>query len=284
MTPNQERQNYMGQMSSGITRTMSFTSGKGGVGKSTLTVNTGLQLAREGARVLLLDGDMAMANLDIMLGVRPTHNLSHVIAGTKNVEDVLVEIEKNLTLLPGGSGVRELQNLSDMNRRLILDQLEVLPQTFDYVLVDTAPGIDSNVLSLNAAVGEINVILTPDPSSLTDAYALIKVLNRDLKVERFNVLCNLVRDDEEGLAQFKRLSDVANQFLFVSLDYLGSIPMDPYLRQSTRAQQILLKTYDQAPSAKAVKNLVKKLRTTNHDEYLRGGVQAFWSQLVGLAC
>lgn len=267
-----------------LTRTLSFTSGKGGVGKSSVAANVGLQLAREGSKVLLLDGDISMANLDLMFGVRPTHTLEHVVNGEATLESAIIEVDRNLCLLPGGSGVRALQNMSEIQRRDIFDQVSMLPQCFDYMVIDTAPGIDDNVLSLNASAHDINVIVTPDPSSLTDAYALIKVLNRDYRIERFTIVANQVRDEDEGLAIYKRISDVAHKFLFVSLDYAGAIPMDPYLRQATRSQKMVIKAFDQAPSSLAVKNLVRRFKSTKGTQYLHGGLSAFWTQLVGLAC
>jgi flagellar biosynthesis protein FlhG len=266
-----------------MTKTMTFTSGKGGVGKTSLSVNVATALAQAGNRVLVVDGDVSMANLDIFFGVRPEKNLYHVLFEDVPLQQAVIHITPNLDLIPGGSGIRALSRVDDIARRNLMDQIELLPWEYDYLIVDTAPGLDDNVLSLNAAVEEINVIITPDPSSLTDSYALIKVLNRDYRIQRFHVVANQVRDAADGLLQFKRLSDVALRFLNVSLDYRGSIPMDPLMRHAVRQQQMVLNLHHQSPSAAAVKELVRTFANVKGEEHLRGGLQMFWTQLVGLA-
>ncbi len=266
-----------------ITKTLTITSGKGGVGKSTLVANMALWLGRRGNKVLLIDGDFSMANLDIMFGKRAQRSIYDVINEECSLSEVLLEVEQNVYLIPGGSGIRELTKMSDLQRRGFLDQVSDLPFSFDYLIIDTAPGIDDNVLYLNSAVNEINVILTPDPSSLADSYALIKVLNQSYKETRFSVICNMVKDEAEGLALFKRLSDVASKFLCVSLDYKGSVPTDAALRAATKSQQLVMKVQPQSPSSLAIRGLTEKLKTFNDIEKSKGGIQFFWEQVFGVA-
>lgn len=266
-----------------VTKTLTITSGKGGVGKSTLVANMALWLGRRGNKVLLIDGDFSMANLDIMFGKRAQRSIYDVISEECLLSEVLIEVEQNVYLIPGGSGIRELTKMSDMQRRSFLDQVSDLPFSFDYLIIDTAPGIDDNVLYLNSAVNEINVILTPDPSSLADSYALIKVLNQSYKETRFSIICNMVRDEAEGLALFKRLSDVASKFLCVSLDYKGSVPTDAALRAATKSQQLVMKVQPQSPSSLAIRGLTEKLKTFNDIEKTKGGIQFFWEQVFGVA-
>ena len=265
------------------TRVISVTSGKGGVGKTSVVCNLAAELARRGERVLILDGDLGMANVDIMFGQRARLNVGHVLNGQAALEDVVLEVAPNVSLLPGGSGVYELARLEPLQKHVLLEQVSQLNQGFDYMLVDTAPGIDDNVLYLNAAAQEILVVCTPDPTSLTDAYALIKVLNQRHRETRFSVLTNMVRDEAEGRRTFAALSDVAARFLCVSLDYRGFIPNDLNLRQSNRGQQLVVNVQRGAPASLAFKTLGENLRASERFNELKGGLQFFWNQLSGVA-
>lgn len=265
------------------TRTISITSGKGGVGKSTLVSNVAASLAQKGKRVLILDGDLGMGNIDIMFGTKSFNSIYEVLKGEKTLEEIIVDLSDKISLVPGGSGIYGLHNLDVLQRQSILEQVGRLEGRFDYLLIDTAPGIADNVLYLNSASEEIMVVLTPEPASLTDAYALIKVLNQKQGEKRFSVVANMVKDEQEGLQVFKRLSDVASRFLYVSLDFKGSIPMDLNLRQANKTQQLILRSYPSAPSACAIEEIVKKLNYSEDFVEMKGGLQFFWRQLSGVA-
>lgn len=265
------------------TRTISITSGKGGVGKTSLVCNIAFELARAGNRVLILDGDLGMANVDIMFGQRATVNISHVLDGRCALEDALMEVSKNIFLIPGGSGVYGLSRLEAVQKRQLLDQIGSLNKSFDYMLVDTAPGIDDNVLYLNSAAQEIMVVVTPDPTSLTDAYALIKVLHQRQKENRFSIVTNMVKDQNEGKQIYQKLSNVAAQFLNVSLDFRGSIPNDLSLRQSNRNQQLVVEVQSRSPASLAIRGLAENLANSERFSELKGGLQFFWNQLSGVA-
>jgi flagellar biosynthesis protein FlhG len=265
------------------TRTISITSGKGGVGKTTMISNIALSLANQGKCVLILDGDLGMANVDIMFGVRPQRTIYDLLSGECELSEVMTQISPNLYLIPAGNGIVELQNLSSAQKRAILDQVSELDMGFDYMLIDTAPGIDDNVLYLNSAAQEIHVIITPDPASIADSYALIKVLNRLHHEEKFKILCNQVKDEAEGLALYGRFADVVNRFLYVSLDYQGCIPFDLNLRQAVRAQKLIISTQPQSVSAQAVQKIARKISGYREVEEMKGGLQFFWEHLVGVA-
>ncbi len=268
---------------SNSTRTISITSGKGGVGKTSIVVNLAKILHKRGYRVLILDGDLGMANVDIMLKVRAQKSIHDLITGRSQLNEILVEVEEGLTLIPGGSGLYDLQNLAVFERQFLLDQVSGLGQKYDYMLIDTSPGIDNNVLYLNAAAQEICVIVNPDPSSFADAYALIKVLNQRCRENRFSIVCNQVRDEQEGVKLFRKLDDVVQKFLYVSLDYKGSIPSDPNLRQATKNQQLVSQVYSQSPSAQALTKLAQKFEAYQALDECKGNLQFFWEQLVGVA-
>lgn len=265
------------------TKTVSVTSGKGGVGKSTLVANMALSLGQAGRKVLILDGDLGMANIDIMYGVRATGSVEQVLSGQRSLEEIMIDVAPNVTLIPGGSGVYGLQNTSVLQRKLLLDQVNSLEQHFDIMFIDTASGIDDNVLYLNSAAQEILVVLNPDPSSLTDAYALIKVMHRKFNERRFSVVSNLVADEREGLQVFKRLSDVAQKFLNISLVYKGFIPSDVDLRKATKSQQLVVREHPRSASSLAIKMLSEKLSGSEAFAGPKGGMQFFWEQLVRAA-
>ncbi|MBX3022577.1 MAG: MinD/ParA family protein [Bdellovibrionales bacterium] len=265
------------------TRTISITSGKGGVGKTSLVCNMAYELGRRGNKVLILDGDLGMANVDIMFGQRARLNISHVLENRCQLEDILVDVAPNVQLIPGGSGVYELARLQPLHKQILMDQVSRLNRGFDYMLVDTAPGIDDNVLYLNAAAQEILVVVTPDPTSLTDAYALIKVLHQRYKENRFSIVANMVRDEQEARHVFQKLSDVASRFLCVSLEYRGSIPTDLNLRQSIRSQQMVVQAQSRCPASLAIRSMVEKVSQSDRYTELKGGMQFFWNQLSGVA-
>jgi flagellar biosynthesis protein FlhG len=265
------------------THTISITSGKGGVGKTTLVCNTAVELARQGQKVLILDGDLGMANVDLMFGKRASLSLEHVVRGQTPLEDVILPMNENIDLIAGGHGIYGMNALSSFDRQRLMDQVNALNNKYDYMIIDTAPGIDENVLYLNAAAREIVVTATPDPASIKDSYALIKVLNQRYRESRFSVLPNMVSNEAEAVRVFERLSDVANHFLCVSLDYRGFVPMDLNLRHSTRNQALISLTEPYAASAVAIRDFAGSLKAGRGLNQSKGGMQFFWQQLSGVA-
>lgn len=267
----------------GKTRTLSITSGKGGVGKTTMVSNLALSLSRQGQKVLVFDGDLGMANVDIFFGVRPAGNLGDVMSGKAAVRDILMEVSPGVHLLPGGNGLPELSAMNNFQRRALLEAVSDLPHDFDVMLIDTAPGISDNVLYLNSAADEVMILVTPDPASFADAYALIKVLNLRHKTPRFAVVCNQVRDEGDGFALFRRFQDVVTRFLEVGLDYWGSVPMDPALRRSNQMQSLILRQEPRAVSSVAIQAVAAKIGGISARDEIKGGLQMFWRQVAGVA-
>lgn len=274
---------HAGLKNSSNTKVISITSGKGGVGKTSVVSNMALQFAKEGKRVLILDGDLGMANVDIMFGARATKHILDVVRGSVSLQDILIEVAPGVTLIPGGSGVFDLQNLSIYEKHALLNEVSGLGSDYDVMLIDTAPGIDDNVLYLNSAAQEICVVVTPEPASIADSYALIKVLNQRCRETRFSIICNQVKDEADGQRLFAKLDQVAAQFLYVGLDYKGSIPSDPTLRQSTRAQQLVTRAFPEAISSQAFRKIASNIMGEMHVGECKGGLQFFWQQLVGVA-
>lgn len=265
------------------TRTISITSGKGGVGKTTLVCNLAAELGRAGHRVLILDGDLGMANVDIHFGVRTSLNIGHVLTNQCELEDVITPVSENVHLIPGGSGIYGISRLEALQKHILLDQVGRLNRSYDFMLIDTAPGIDDHVLYLNSAAQEIVVTVTPDPTSLTDAYALIKVLHQRHRENHFSVITNMVRDEAEGRQVFQKISDVADRFLCISLNYRGFVPSDLNLRQSIRSQRPVVQSQSQSPSAQAIRTIAENIKDSQRFTELKGGIQFFWNQLSGVA-
>lgn len=265
------------------THTISITSGKGGVGKTSLTANMALTLADRGNRVLILDGDMGMANVDLFFGVKPQGTLHDLLTESKSIHEILTPLSKNIDLVSGGSGFAELNRLNRFERKAIVDAVMDLEYRYDFLLIDTSPGLSDNVLYLNAAAETMVLVLTPDPASMTDSYALMKVLHQEYKRNRFTVLCNQVRDESEGLSLYSRFSDVANRFLNVGLDYLGAVPMDASLRRATQLQRLILRHDPSSVSAGAIRQVTHQLEKTlsQNSTLERSGV--FWEQVMGVA-
>lgn len=265
------------------TRTISITSGKGGVGKTTLIANIALTLAQQGKKVLILDGDLGMANVDILFGVKSMGNIHDIVSGQKEMKDIILEVSKNVFLIPGGSGVVEFNRFNHFERRAMIEAVRSLPMGFDYLLIDTAPGISENVLFLNSAVQTVSVVITPDPASFADAYAMIKVLNQRHRVNRFSIICNQVRDEQEGLGLYQRFNDVVNKFLYIGLDYWGSVPNDVVLKKATQMQRLIVRQDTNAESAKAIRKIAKQIDNSTQKLEVNGGMQMFWDQVVGFA-
>jgi|SRR6185312_4642390 len=265
------------------TKTISITSGKGGVGKTTLVANLAYSLAKQGQKVLIFDGDLGMANIDIMFGVKPEGNIMDVLKGEKSIQEVVVELAPNISLIPGGSGVVELNRMNAFERRALLDAVGILDFQYDYLLIDTAPGIADNVLYLNSAAQKSAVVITPDPSSLADSYALIKVLNKEYKETKFSIICNQVRDEVEGLSLYNRFSEVVNRFLNIGLDYWGALPMDNAIRKAAQTQRLIMRHEPNSEAAKSLLKISNKLQGSVEKIESKAGLQFFWEQVVGVA-
>ncbi len=262
---------------------VSITSGKGGVGKSTIVANVTTNLARMGKSVLIMDGDLGTANMDVMFGIKPAKNIAHSLSSGTPLSEIIIEVEKNLKLIPGSSGIRDVHRMSDARRRALLDQVKAQAVNAHFLFIDTAPGIDDSVLFLNAAAQQNCVVVTPEPASLTDSYALIKLLNKHYGKKKFSIICNEVRDEQEGLALFSRLSEVADRHLCVGLDFIGSIPFDPAVRRATKMQQLVTRVFPQSPGGQAFVQLAKNLNHSKSVDNASSGIGFLWENVMSVA-
>ncbi|MCC7464319.1 MAG: MinD/ParA family protein [Gammaproteobacteria bacterium] len=236
-------------------RVIAVTGGKGGTGKTTVAVNLATALAQSGKRVLLFDGDLGLANVDVLLGLTPRCTIEQVLRGERELAEILVTTSGGVQVIPGGSGVARLAALAAPEHVALIRACGALPQAFDAMIVDTAPGLTESVLHFTQAAQEALVVLRDEPASLTDAYAVIKVMSRDFGLRRFRILVNMVRGEEPGSGVFRRLQRVADRYLDVQLDYVGDVPDDAWLARSVRAQRTVVEAYPGSPAARAFKKL-----------------------------
>jgi flagellar biosynthesis protein FlhG len=262
-------------------RVISVTSGKGGVGKTSITANLAEAFQKMNKRVLVLDADLGLANMDIMLGLNPRYTISHVLKGEKSLDDIIITTPSGFQLLPASSGIQELTDLDVTQRLFLLNELDTLHDRFDMILIDTGAGISNNVMYFNFAAMERLVVVTNEPTSLTDAYALIKVLSNKYHQKRFKVVVNSAQSDEEADRIFRSLSIVADKYLdSPSLDYLGWIPYDKFIPRTIRTQKMLLKTHPKTPASKSIMALAKKLLDNEDENNFEGDIKFFWRRLL----
>ncbi|NLA75895.1 MAG: MinD/ParA family protein [Deltaproteobacteria bacterium] len=262
-------------------RVISVTSGKGGVGKTSITANLAVAFQKLNKRVLILDADLGLANMDIMLGINPRYTIGNVLTGEKSLEDVIVSTPAGFKLLPAASGIQELTELDEDQKRFLLNELDAINDEFDIILIDTSAGISSNVMYFNFAAMERLVVLTNEPTSLTDAYALIKVLTGKYNQKRFKILINLVQDAGEADRIFRSLSIAVDKYLqSPSLDYIGWIPYDKMIPKAIRRQKLLIDTHPGSPAGKSIMALAERLAYKEEDLNFEGDIKFFWRRLL----
>jgi flagellar biosynthesis protein FlhG len=240
-------------------RTIAFTSGKGGVGKSNLVLNTGLLLARQGRRVALLDGDLGLANLTVLMGQAPKYDLRDVIAGDKRIRDIVMEGPNGLLVIPAGSGVAELASLSEADRSGLFEQLHDIEEAVDFLLIDTGAGISDTVLSLILASDESVVVTQPEPTALADAYALMKVVIQQFPAYPFHVLINMVRDGRQARQVQRSLAEILTRFLGYTPGDAGFVVMDSWVAQAVVQQVPFTVLAPRAPASRCIEDLVGRL-------------------------
>lgn len=259
----------------------SFSSGKGGVGKTNIVANTAIALSQIGRRPLIFDADLGLANIDVLLGLAPKYNIKHVLSGERGIREIIVKGPSEILILPASSGVPELLDLTESQKRLLLDEMEGLTTDIDTLLIDTSAGISDTVLYFNMASYHRIVVVTPEPTSITDAYALIKVLYSRHKVDSFCILVNMVSSDEEAKKVYAQLAQVADRFLgSLRMLYIGSIPKDPKLQKAVLQQRAVLDMYPDAPSSLAFKRLAQKLIELGRETRADGNIKFFWRDLL----
>jgi flagellar biosynthesis protein FlhG len=263
------------------TRVIAVTSGKGGVGKTNFTVNLGIALTQRGQQVLILDSDVGLANVDVVLGLSPEYDISHVITGQRDVTDIVYEGPGGLRLIAGGSGFQDIVNLNELQLARFLNALEALEGTADIILLDTGAGISKNVLNFVLAADEIILITTPEPTSLTDAYAIVKVICRKRPAACLKLVVNRAMSPRDGSGAAERLRGAAERFIGAKLEYLGAVDEDDAVQRSVRNQTPFLIAEPDSAAAHCIERLADSLLGLEPvSQPQRGGVRSFFQQLA----
>jgi flagellar biosynthesis protein FlhG len=261
-------------------KVIAVTSGKGGVGKTNVSVNLSMALSQGGKDVLLLDADLGLANVDVLLGLRPKHTLSDVINGSRALEEIIINGPESLKIIPASSGVKNMADLNSMEHAGIIRAFSELSNSIDVLMIDTAAGISDSVITFNRAAQEVIVVVCDEPTSITDAYALIKVLNKDYGIRRFRVISNMVQSLQEGRELFKKIMTVTDKYLDVQLDFMGMVPYDDFLRKAVQRQKAVIDAYPRSKSAMAFKSLSAKADRWPIQGNAGGHVEFFVERLI----
>jgi len=259
---------------------IAVTGGKGGVGKTNVSVNLGVALCRLGRRVTLLDADLGLANVDVLLGLKPRRNLSDVLAGNASLAEVVVPGPSGLRIVPAASGTQAMVRLGAREHAGLITAFSDIAHQMDVLIVDTAAGISDEVISFLRAAQEIVVVVCNEPTSITDAYALIKVLSTNYGVARVRVLANMVRAAQEGKSVFAKLLTVTERFLDVALEYAGMIPFDEHVRRAVQRQRAVVDAYPSAKASQAFMDLAREVDRWPVPAAPRGHLEFFVERLV----
>jgi flagellar biosynthesis protein FlhG len=259
---------------------IAVTGGKGGVGKTNVSVNLSLALADLGRRVMLMDADLGLANVDVLLGLTPKYTLADVISGTCELRDVLLLGPGGVRVVPAASGTQSMVQLSPMQHAGLIQAFSEISDNIDVLVIDTAAGIGDAVVSFVRAAQEAIIVVCDEPTSITDAYALIKLLNRDHGMNRFRVLANMTHSPQEGHNLFAKLTKVTDRFLDVALQYVGAIPYDELVRKAVQKQRAVYEAFPRSKSALAFKVIAQKVDTWPLPVNPRGHLEFFVERLV----
>ncbi len=275
-----DQANGLRRMNKQMVKVISITGGKGGVGKTNVSLNLAMAMAQLGKKVLVLDADLGLANCDVMLGLRVEKNLSHVLSGECELDDVIIDGPFGIKIVPATSGSQNMTELSPVEHAGLIRAFSELRTPVDVLMVDTAAGISDMVLSFSRASQDVVVVVCDEPSSITDAYALMKILSRDHGVEKFKIVANMVRNLKEGQELFAKLSRVTDRFLDVNLELVATIPYDENVRKAARKQKAFIDVFPKSPASMAVKGLALKAIKWPVPANASGHLEFFLEQLL----
>ena len=240
-------------------RVIAVSGGKGGIGKTNISVNLAIALANSGEKVMLLDADLGLANVDVLLGLQPKNNLSHVIEGMCSLDEVLIEGPSGIKIIPASSGTQVMAALTPLAHAGLINAFSDLQDNLTVLVIDVAAGISDSVVTFCRSSQELVMVVCDEPTSITDAYASIKLLSTEHKINKFHILSNMVSSDAEGKRVFDKLMRTTDRFLDVSLEYMGSIPFDENLRNAVKKQKAVCAAYPSSISSLAFKRMARKV-------------------------
>ncbi|MDX1708857.1 MAG: MinD/ParA family protein, partial [Desulfobacterales bacterium] len=251
-----------------------------GVGKTSIVANLGYAFSRLGKRVLILDADLGLGNLDVLLGIAPKYNLAHVLMGEKSINDIIVEGPGHLQILPASSGIQEMTQLTRHQKIQILSELDRVIDRVDVLLIDTAAGISTNVLDFNVIAQEIIVVVSPEPTAITDAYALMKVLALKYAEKRCKVIVNLAQTNQQGTEVFRQLNLVTERFLDMRIEYIGSVLFDANVTKGIKQQKLVSDLFPDTRASKSFQDLARKIIARPPTQTPGGDSHFFWHHLI----
>ncbi len=265
-----------------MTQVLAVTSGKGGVGKTNISINLALALAARGKSVTLMDADLGLANIDVLLNLRPLRNLSHVIEGDCELKDILIDGPNGIRIIPASSGIKMMNQLTPAQNAGLIHAFDELEESTDVLIVDTSAGLSDSVIRFCSAAQEILVVVCNDPASIADAYALIKTLHRDHKIQRFHIIINKVQTEAEGCDLFERLRSVSERYLDVVLNLKIIIPQDDNILRAVRQRRPFFSSYPDSKAIKSFKKLASDVDNQNRSTNATGRLVFFAEQMIGL--
>lgn len=265
-----------------ITQVLAVTSGKGGVGKTNISINLALALAERDKSVTLMDADLGLANVDVLLNLRPLRNLSHVIEGDCALKDILVTGPSDIRIIPAASGLKMMSQLNSAQHAGLVHAFDDLEENTDVLIVDTSAGIADSVVRFCSAAQEVLVVICNDPASIADAYALIKTLHRDFKIQRFQIVVNKVKTEAEGCALFEHMCFVTGKFLDVVLNLMAIIPQDDNILRAARQRRPFFLAYPDSKAIKSFKKLASEVDKQNRTARASGRLTFFAEQMIGI--
>lgn len=261
---------------------IAVTGGKGGVGKTNVSVNLSVALANMGRRVVLLDADFGLANVDVLLGLEPKRTLAEVMAGECDLRDVLLAGPAGVKIVPASSGTQSLVEMTPMQHAGLIQAFSELGDNLDVLIIDTAAGIGDSVTSFVRAAQEVVLVVCDEPTSITDAYALIKLLNKQFGMNRFRVLANMAHSPQEGRNLYNKLVNVTERFLDdVALQYLGAVPYDEMVRKAIQRQRPVYEAYPRSKASQAFRAIAQKVDAWPLAVTPKGHLEFFVDRLIG---
>ncbi len=260
------------------TKTIAVTSGKGGVGKSSLSVSLAIALARNGVSVTLLDADLGLANINVILGIIPKYNLYHVIKGKKKLKDIVIEVPEGIKIIAGASGFHQLANLDQKQRMDFIESVSELDSD-DYMIIDTGAGVSQNVLSFVLAADEVIVVTTPEPTAITDAYGIIKSIAAQVPDKSIKLIVNRVQSVSEGKRVAQRVINIAGQFLNIKVENLGFVFDDVYVGKSVRNQKPFIVSYPKSKASVCVSIIGDRITNREVEEEKGSGLASFFKNM-----
>jgi flagellar biosynthesis protein FlhG len=261
-------------------KVFALTSGKGGVGKTNIAANLAVLAAKAGKRVLVIDADLGLANIEIIFGLKPRYHLGDLLEQRRTIDEVLVKGPHGVCLLPAGSGIQSLTHLTDQQKLQFVTALDPLEDMFDVVFIDSGAGIGENVLFFVGAAQEAILVVSPEPTSLVDAYATVKVLSQQAGVKHFSVVVNPVVDELPARAIFQKLTAVTNRFLTAQVRHLGYIPRDENMHRAIMAQRAVVDLFPSSPSSRALASISERLFAESPQPQLESGLKVMWQRLL----